>query len=156
MTLMYSDYDYEHDRRYRILVPRHGGAQPLCHAPVYGLYLISLFTAVPAFLASSSPRQAPRCRRHDRGNHYSYAIAPSGGPVLDCAGDPAQFVLVGFVALGLLWLWFCATCAGGWRCSTTVRWDEQARPGDQPVGTRRLERSIERRPPRTGSSACAA
>jgi len=117
MNLMYSDYDYDYDRRYGILVPRHRGrgARFAMHL-VYGLYLISLFTAVPAFLGVI----VAYAKRRDaagtiEASHYRYAIRTFWwGLFWLVVAILLKVVLVGFVVLALLWLWFLWRTCIGW------------------------------------------
>ena len=100
-----------------MLVPRHRGrgARFAMHL-VYGLYLISLFTAVPAFLGVI----VAYVKRGDtagtiEASHYSYAIRTFWwGLLWLVAAIVLKFVLVGFVILGLLWLWFLWRTCRGW------------------------------------------
>ena len=103
MNAMYYDYD----RRYEILVPRRSGrgTRFALHL-VYGLYLISLFTAVPAFLGVI----VAYAKRRDaagtiEASHYRYAIRTFWwGLFWLVVAILLKVVLIGFVVLGLLWL----------------------------------------------------
>ena len=108
---------YDFDKSYDILATRRDdrSAKIALHL-VYGLYLISLFTAVPAFLGVVV---AYMKRRDARGtiyaSHYRYAIRSFWWGLLWLVVAIAlKLVLVGFAILALLWLWFLWRTAKGW------------------------------------------
>lgn len=108
---------YDYDRRYEILVTRRdGGTGRLALHLVYALYLVSLFTAVPAFLGvvvAYLRRGAARGTIYE--SHYRHAIRTFWwGLFWLVVGLVLQFLLVGYVILGLLWLWFMWRTCKGW------------------------------------------
>ena len=110
---MYTDLD----DRYEIFVPRRArpGARLGLHL-VYGLYLLSLFTGIPAFLGvviAYVKRGSSRGTIYE--SHYSYAIRTFWwGLFWLVVAIVLKFLLVGFVILGLLWCWFLWRSAKGW------------------------------------------
>ena len=114
---MYYDRYYDDDGRYDILLPRRGGrGTRLAMHVVYGLYLASLFTAVPAFLGVI----VAYAKRRDaagtiEGSHFRYAIRTFWwGLFWLVVAILLKIFLVGFVILGLLWLWFMWRTCKGW------------------------------------------
>jgi len=108
---------YDLDNRYEILVPRRAsqGTRLGLHL-VYGLYMVSLFTAVPAFLGVIvAYLKRGSAYGTIYASHYRYAIRTFWwGLFWLVVAILLKLLLVGFAILALLWLWFLWRTAKGW------------------------------------------